>query len=143
MSKISRVTLQIRQFDVEHLPAEIGPFARGSRLRFSQSCKSLTQCNLLAWNFRPRACVKALTTKAQRTQRKISVISVPLWLKVLGYCLTIQTSFESSLSFASLARASASEENFTRTLNVAPDRSTKVDMKPWSIAFAASASAVF
>ena len=60
-----------------------------------------------------------------------------------GHYLTIQTSFESSLSFASLTRASASEENFTRTLNVAPDRSTNVDMKPWSIAFAASASAVF
>lgn len=40
-----------------------------------------------------------------------------------GY-LTIQTSFESSLSFASLARASASEENLTRTLNVVPDLST-------------------
>jgi hypothetical protein len=60
-----------------------------------------------------------------------------------GHYLTIQTSFERSLSFASLARASASEENFTRTLNVAPDRSTNVDMNPWSIAFAASASAVF
>jgi len=47
-----------------------------------------------------------------------------------GHYLTIQTSFESSLSFASLARASASEENFTRTLNVAPARSTNVDMKP-------------
>ena len=43
---------------------------------------------------------------------------------------TVQTSFESSLSLASFARASASEENFTRTLNVAPARSTNVDMKP-------------
>src|SRR4051812_41651147 len=64
-------------------------------------------------------------------------------LDCLGRHFTIQTSFETSFNFASLARASASELNLTRTLNEVPARSTYVVMKPWSIAFAARASAVF
>src|SRR5207253_41938 len=59
----------------------------------------------------------------------------------------IQTSFENSLSFGSAARASVAVGNLTRTRNVAPlslvVRSTYAAVKPRSISFAASASAVF
>ena len=71
-------------------------------------------------SWRSPKSISAMRSVSLKSSWRIAQRAKAPFDRLRRHYLTIQTSFESSLSLASLARASVSDENFTRTLNVIP-----------------------